>query len=250
MIAIEDVEPHHASTEFDPYFEIRTTMKSFFSLLFRPRLIRHPDSFALTRAALWNSIANAIRLQQSQNRCVWLVAHFPDTFVDCQTMLEQALIPYRILQRPLDLSWFDEHRDDAVSEVQLILADLLNPMNIQEDVPCEFGHRLAIMVAERHPYGPRDLQLDAFASSLPFTAELGHFLSLQDTIVTRRIPPQAIEMLKTLGLQESDLISSSVIAKRLKKYIRKESAAQDVVQETDSAEQWYAIHDQSSESSK
>jgi hypothetical protein len=222
-------------------------MKSIFRFFARPRLIQHPDSFALTRDALWKSIAGAIALQQSQNRCVWLVAHFPDTFHRSQSMLETAGIRYRVEQRPVTLDWFDEHRDDAVSDVHLILADLLQPLNVQDESQVDFAHRVSLMIAERHPYGPRDERIVSFAASLPVTIELGHFLSLDDELVTRRIPPQAIEMLKTLGLQESDLISSSVIAKRLKKYIRKESAMQDVVDEADSAKQWYEMQASSKE---
>jgi len=105
--------------------------------------------------------------------------------------------------------------------------------------------RMAMMVAERHPYGPRDESLVAFAALFPATVEIGHYVSFDDPVLEQRIPPRAIEVLKSLGMQGNELISSIAVSSRIQKQIRKESATRQITEEADSAAQWYEIHDRS-----
>ena len=224
------------------------SVKSFFRSLFGKRLVRHPDAFALTRVALWNSIAASIRLQQSLGKAVWLVAHFQDTFSDCQTMLEQHGLEYLIESDPLTEDWFREHADDAGSRVHLLLADLATPLpdmsqTGDEDVQVRVSYRIAMLVAERHPFGPRDEELVQFAISLPARVEIGYYLAMEDELVKRTVPPQIVELMKTMGLQDQDLISRSMVTKRLRRFIRKGSQASDVAGDAESATQWYSMQE-------
>jgi len=215
-------------------------MKSLFKFLFHKRLTRHPDSFALTRAALWNSIAKSIQLQQSMDKSVWLVAHFLETFTDCQEMLEQNGIDYVVETEPVSESWFRDHEKSDGSHVRLLLADLARPLVVDPDAEA-VPFRIAMMAVERHPFGPKDDLLLEFASTLPAKVEIGYFLSLDDEIVKRMVPPQMIDLLKAMGLQEQDLISSSMVTKRLKKLIERGSQNGDATVAAESAEQWFEV---------
>jgi len=220
-------------------------MKSFFRSLFRKRLTRHPDSFALSRDALWNSIAKTIQLQQSMGKSVWLVAHFLDTFTDCQEMLEQNEIDYIVETETVSESWFETHSQSADTHVRLLLADLAEPLVTDPDTATEQADisslRIAMMVVERHPFGPNDDVIVKFAESLPAKVEIGYFLSLDDEIVKQMVPTQMIDLLKAMGLQEQDLISSSMVTKRLKKLIVRGSRDDQQGGAFDSAKEWFAL---------
>ncbi len=222
-------------------------MKSFFKSLFSKRLVQHPDSFALSRAALWNSIAESIRIQQSAGKSVWLVAHFLDTFSDCQTMLEQHGIDYFIETEPVGPQWFVNHGNDPGKLVHLLLADLAKPFfsATEQEVEIVAPYRIAMMVAERHPYGPKDERLIEFALSLPAKVEVGYYLAMEDELVNRLIPDHLIELLKTMGLQEQDLISSAMVTKRLRRFLRKGAKSTDIAGDAESAEQWFDLQEQS-----
>ena len=220
-------------------------VKSFFKSLFARRLIQHPDSFALSRAALWNSIAESIRLQQSMGKSVWLVAHFLDTFSDCQTMLEQHGIDYFLATAPISSDWFDDHAMDPGNHVHLLLTDLAQPLRSDPESEVIVPYRIAMMVAERHPCGRKDEQLAEFALSLPAKVEIGYYLAMEDELVKRLIPEHLIELLKTMGLQEHDLISSSMVTKRLRRFLDKRTTMTDIAVDAESAKQWFELQLQS-----
>ncbi len=220
-------------------------LKAFFS---SHRCVEHPDSFAMTREVLYDGVHNAIKLQQSQGKSVWLVAHFPRVFSECQLMLEKNGIAYQIIDTEPGAEWLNEHATDAVSDVYLGLSDTLEPLvERTERDDGGFSGRIAMMIAERHPYGPRDIRLLAFAKSFPAVVEIGYYVSFEDAVVRQRLPESTLQVLKSFGFDDNALISSLVVSSRIQKRIRKESAGVNVVEETDSAEQWYAIHDRGRE---
>ena len=223
-------------------------MRSFWRILFGKRPTQHPDTFALTRSALWGSIAESIKLQQSMGKSVWLVAHFPGTYTDCQAMLESHDIDYFVETEPISESWFREHAAAADPHVRLLIADLLKPLEFEEGDTTGFQNRIALMVAERHPWGPRDERVLDFADSLPTKVEVGYFMALDDELVKRMVPPQMIELMKTMGLQEHDLISSSMVTKRLRKLIHRlaESGDREGDEAAESAAEWFEIRGESS----
>ena len=212
-------------------------MRSFFRYLFANRITRHPDTFGMTRERLWDSIAGSIRLQQSMGKSVWLLAHFPETYLACQAMLEQHEIDYFVETDGVSTSWFFE-RSAAGAHVRLLLGDLIKPIEFEDDVEvCDL--KIAMMAVERHPYEPVDDRLLAFASSLPAKVEVGYFLAIDDELVKRLVPDQLIDLLKAMGLQDHDLITSSLVTRRLKKLIGRMSETAQAVEGAESALAWF-----------
>ncbi|QEG22814.1 hypothetical protein MFFC18_26990 [Mariniblastus fucicola] len=195
----------------------------------------------MTRPALWKSIAASIRLQQSMGKSVWLVAHFLETFTDAQSMLEEHGLDYFVETEPVTIDWFRDHANAAGDQVRLLLADLAEPLVLDPESPFESELRVAMMVVERHPFGPRDDLVVEFASSLPAKVELGYFLALDDVLVQTMVPPQMIDLLKAMGLQEHDLISSSMVTKRLQKLIERTSRETKEDRVAESATDWFAM---------
>lgn len=222
-------------------------MISFLKSLFSGhRCVEHPDSFAMTREGLYRGMLKAIKLQQSQGKSVWLVSHFPSVFSECQLMLEKNGISYQIMDREITADWLQEHAIDAANDVFLGLSDMLEPPDESCDPPDGdnvFRGRIALMVTERHPYRPRDNRLMAFARSFPAIVEIGYYVAFEDAVVKQRIPESTMQVLKAFGFDDNALISSLVVSSRIQKRIQKESAAVDVLEETDSAEEWYQIHE-------
>ena len=173
-------------------------------------------------------------------KAVWLVAHFPGTYTDCQAMLESHDIDYFVETEPTSKAWFAEHSAAPDPLVRLLLADLLKPLEFEQGEAIGNKTRIALMVAERHPWAQMEERVSRFADSLPVKIEVGYFLALDDELVKRIVPQQMIELLKTMGLQEHDLISSSMVTKRIKKAIHRTSAV-DGSETAESAAEWFEM---------
>ena len=65
------------------------------------RFRRHDDAYTKTKEALRESVLTAIRTQKEQGRAIWLVTHFPDTFIEYQTFLAESKIEYQITDQTL-----------------------------------------------------------------------------------------------------------------------------------------------------
>ncbi len=162
-------------------------------------------------------------------------------------MLEQHGIDYFIETEPVTSTWFIDHGKEPGKLVHLLLADLAKPFTsgTESEVEIIVPYRVAMMVAERHPYGPRDQRITEFALSLPARVEIGYYLAMEDELVNRLIPDHLIALLKTMGLQEQDLISSAMVTKQLRRFLRKGAKTTDIAGDAESAEQWFELQEQS-----
>ncbi len=216
-------------------------MRSLLRLLFGKRLSQHPDSFALTREKLWGSIGKSIKLQQSMDKSVWLVVHFPETYLQCQAMLEQHDIDYHVETEPIDEQWFRDFAATPSSHVRLFLADLIRPLEFDSGESAQFKTPIAIMVAERHPWGLANQRLIQFAETIPTRIEVGHFLALDDAMVKQMVPEQMVDLLKTMGLDENDLISSSMVTRLINRRMRQTTSSANAAESANSAAEWMEI---------
>lgn len=219
-------------------------MRSLLRILFGKRLTKHPDSFALTRAVLWDSIARSIRLQQSMGKAVWLVVHFPDTYIQCQSMLEENGINYWVETETVDEAWFRESMATPPDFVRLLLTDLMQPLNFSAGEFDKRTEKIALMVVERHPCGRENDRVLEFGESLPIKTEVGHFLALDDEVVKSLVPPQMFDLMKTMGLDENDLVSSSMVTRILHRRIRQNSSDDGSRQKANSAAEWLQLDDE------
>jgi len=207
----------------------------------RNRTKRHLDSFALTRESLWQSIADAVKIQQSMDKSVFLISHFLDSFTSSQSLVETNQLDYDILEYPFSPQWFKETGTDS-KRVHLALADLLTPL--EETIEqLENQPGIALMVMEVHPLAWKDDLLMEFAQCLSGRVEIGYFMALEDAVLQRTVSKETIDVLRQLGLGDNDLITSSLISKRLKKLLRIQTAKVIEANEANSAIEWYEMHD-------
>ena len=196
----------------------------------------------MTRKSLWGSIAKSILLQQSMGKAVWLVVHFPETYIACQEMLESHEIDYCVETEAVSESWFLERASIASPHVRLLLGDLIFPLEFEED-EIVGDAKVAMMVVERHPYKPMDDRIAEFATSLPTKVEVGYFLGLDDELVTRLVPQQMIDLLKAMGLNDQELITSSLVTRRLTKLIERTSGTARPANGAESAAAWFHMQE-------
>jgi len=91
------------------------------------RFRRNDDAYATTREKLWQGVKEAVATQLAFNRSIWLVAHFPDTFVQLQEQVDQWGVEYSIARQPVTIESLAGPNKDLISEggIHLVLADLV-----------------------------------------------------------------------------------------------------------------------------
>ena len=57
-----------------------------------------------------------------------MIAHFLDTFTECQEMLESNGIEYIVDTEQVSEQWFHEYSKSAEQQVRLMLADMTKPI--------------------------------------------------------------------------------------------------------------------------
>ena len=98
------------------------------------RFRRNDDAYATSREKLWQGVKEATNAQLHLGHSIWLVAHFPDTFVLMQEQVNQWGLEYSIVRQPIStesLTGVNQHLL-AAGSVHLILADLVPPETVDE----------------------------------------------------------------------------------------------------------------------
>lgn len=206
---------------------------------------RYPDSFAMTREALYKNLTNVLQAMFSKSgekdSSVFLAAHFPEEFFEMQNVLDRLGVEYRIVTRPLDAQWFADSGHNSQGVVYLALAEFLIETTFSGNE--SFASQMALIVVDRHPEPFRDEALEQFARSFPAVTRMGYFLALEDRVLASVINETTLLVLKQMGIEDQGLISSGIISKRITKVLAREQKARTGEgQVADSAETWYEIN--------
>lgn len=210
-------------------------------LIGRPSFNRFEDSFAMTRRSLWAKLKTAISQQQQQGSRIWIVAHFADTFVELQDLLEEWQIEYEICDRELQPQTALDSTRDKDNSVLLVLSDLLT-LTDSAELAFDDSVTIAMIVVEKHPLVAIDDKLEAFSKSLPCRVRFGYYLAIDDVVVRKVINETTIQILKQLGMKEHELITSNMVTRRLDKVLKREGKLLNTNHRADSAEEWYQLN--------
>lgn len=202
---------------------------------------RFDDAFALSRPALWAAIKKTIKSPLLQDKPIWLVTHFAETYTAIQNELENWQIDYEIVAQPIAPKQIERSGLLSNTSLKLVLADLIPESqpapNVLADAPT-----IAMIVLERHPQIKHDERIETFCKSLPVPVECGYFLSLEDDVVKLVVNETSLKVLKQLGVNEHELITSHMVTSRLKKVLKRMSTTYVSDQPADSAKQWLEIN--------
>lgn len=218
---------------------------------------RHPDSFATTRATLYEKLLEVVKsligqFDPSEGRLpkhpvmptdstVFIAAHFPNEFFRLQNTLDQNGIEYRFIKRPLDSQWFMDNAGQNENVIYLTLAEFLTETTFSDNNV--FESTLNLMVVDRHPEPFRDAALEQFARDFPAKTRMGYFLALEDRVLRPIISETTMTVLKQMGIDDQGLVSSSIISKRINKVLAREQKRRTREgTPTDSAEDWFELN--------
>ena len=205
------------------------------------RFRRNDDAYATTREKLWEWIREAIVVQLELGRSIWLVAHFPDTFVQLQELVTQWELEYSIARQTISFESLAGPNQSLVSpnSVHLVLADLM-PTYIDHTDNNLTGHVAALMV-ERHPWMPRDADLHHYFKALSGTGvsvELGYFMAFDDPLVAAVLSETTVEVLTQLGMSSHRLINSMTLSRRIERLLKRQQSQYHCCIDTDNVELW------------
>ena len=205
------------------------------------RFRRNDDAYATTREKLWEGIREAVAVQLELGRSVWLVAHFPDTFVQLQELVTQWELEYSIARQTISFESLAGPNQSLVSpnSVHLVLADLM-PTYIDHTDNNLTGHVAALMV-ERHPWMPRDADLHHYFKALSGTGvsvELGYFMAFDDPLVAAVLSETTVEVLTQLGMSSHRLINSMTLSRRIERQLKRQQSQYHCCIDTDNVELW------------
>ena len=205
------------------------------------RFRRNDDAYATTRQKLWQGVKEAVAVQLELGRSIWLVAHFPDTFVQLQEQVDQWGSEYSIARQPVTIESLAGSNKDLISagSIHLVLADLIpTSMAVSDQL---YQGNVAAMVVERHPWMPRDADLCKYFKTLTsagLSVELGYFLSFEDPVVASVLSETTIEVLNQLGLASHSLINSTTLTRRIERQLKRQQALYRNETETDNVQLW------------
>lgn len=211
------------------------------------RFTRFDDAYALTREALWNSLRQTIEAPHHEAKSIWLVVHFTDTFAKLQSVLDDGGVGYEVVTQAIDPDRLDASGLLSTESVKLVLADLIPDVADRQPQVFDLDQTLGMIVVERHPNIHQDLKVESFARSLPVRVEFGHYISLDDAVVELVISETSIKILKQLGMNEHELIASSMVTRRLNKMLHRRSLSNHSNHPADSALQWLELNSSTQE---
>lgn len=186
------------------------------------------DVFWITPRAKLSGFCNQVRERLNDG-------HFRATLAQVEEGLTAAGVPNEFHDGRLS------RREIGRQKVILVLAASL----ASNDVPMEINatlDKLAILVAERHFLRAKDDAILSFARTLGRPSEVVFYLSLHDPLTKQFAGKWVESVLKRLGMDESEPIDSSMVARRIKGAQAKFSSGVFSDRRADSAEGWLRLN--------
>ena len=199
------------------------------------------DQVFLTTGAKWRSLAEAVRTRRSDGEQVLILAHFPATLRQARDRLADAKLESEIIDRPLaggDVP--DLFQRNATSHALLVPVPALS---IDESAPAPAmadSMRIAILSLEVHPADEVEQDVLRFAATIPCRTRLFPFVSLEDPLLAQFAGPAVQDILRKLGMQEDEVIQSSMVTRRVRTAQSRMSDRIKSWEPADSAEEWIA----------
>ena len=222
---------------------------SFFDWLNQPRsFTQFEDHYALTRESLLAALQKPVNDCVDRHDLVLLVAHFPDCFTQIENQLEAWGLNFEVVVDRVDQDWVTTAGfDQQYNHVFLTLSGMLDSHDesaakkTARGMQNESVRPVSMMVLERHPQIDRDHQVAAFAKSIINPVRLGYFLSLEDSVVTKLINPQLVQLMQQMGLTDQELVTSNMLTRRLKKVLSRQTITGNE-STAESASEWFELN--------
>ena len=212
-------------------------MRLFRWLLAGPRFRSFDDCYAKTRQGMLDGLVTAINEPTFHRDLLLIVSHFPSTFVEVQSTLDDSGIDYRIGDSRITNESIGNWIESDQHAIVLCLSDALET-EVRRGTLDRDRH-VALMATERHPWVPNDESIFQFARQLNYTTYLGYYLSLEDPVILSATSPLVLQLLKNAGI-ENQMVSSSLMTSRIGAKLKKMNRSVDAPPlSADSPEEWF-----------
>ncbi|MEZ6095618.1 MAG: hypothetical protein R3C03_15555 [Pirellulaceae bacterium] len=217
-------------------------MRKVFSAWLRPKLNfeYYKDSYAVTEKTKREQLIAAAKRRLLANEMVVLFCHFQSTFLQLQDQMDRDGIEYEIAGRQLSAFEISKHFRENPGRVLLALAETIRDGQRSDNVLPRIA--VSMIGAERHPLPSHDQRLEDFLRGLPFRVRLGYFLSLDEPTVRAVVNETTVQLLHQLGMSDHELITSSMVAKRIRVGLARVEKSKQKFLPATSPQEWWAIN--------
>jgi preprotein translocase subunit SecA len=206
----------------------------------KPSVVLLNDKIWLTTAAKLDGIREAIRERVGQDGVVVVAAHFPAALREARKHLEASGLNVQTAEgSDASKQLFEAARrgEAVVSALVETLAGIATPAS-----PAAEPFPITIIVAERHLLRTKDDAFLPFAERLTPPGRIGFHLSLEDPVLRLFAGDWVGDVLRRLGMQESDAVESRMIARRIRAAQHKIAKLAILDRPADSAEEWVRLN--------
>ena len=206
-----------------------------------PKFVKHPDSFAVSRAVQLSTLCDWVRRDSGIESTFLVLCHFQSTFLEIQHAFAQADIDYGVLTERVTVDELESKLEPDHPSIRLTLAAMLVEKQ-QRNSKQDSNSKLGVIVTERHPLMTYDDKLEQFARQLSWPVSLGYLLSFEDAIFRLLVGQKFVDLMKQLGLGRNDLISSAMSSRSIDRALRKVSITADNEVPAESPEEWIEMN--------
>jgi hypothetical protein len=207
----------------------------------KPSVVLLNDKIWLTTAAKLDGVREAVRERVGQDAVVVVAAHFPASLREARKHLEASDLNVSLAEgRDAGKQLFDMARRGD-STILAALVETLVGLTPPEAVGGE-PFPVTFVVAERHLLRTKDDTFLPFAERLIPPGRIGFHLSLEDPVLRLFAGDWVGDVLRRLGMQESDAVESRMIARRIRAAQNKFAKLAVLDRPADSAEEWVRLN--------
>jgi hypothetical protein len=199
----------------------------------KPNAVEDSDLIWLTRTAKLAGLAVEVKAAGGP---VLVLAHFPETLRETKEALAAVGFTGETIDGPLTTAEYPRRAADRPPGSSFFaLVSQLRPAEPKEPLGDE---PLSVFVAERHFLRTHDDRVKEFAAGVEWPVSITFFLSLDEPLMRMFAGEWVGEVLRKLGLKESEAIKSSMVQRRVAAAQAKFAKSVTVDEPADSAEAW------------
>jgi preprotein translocase subunit SecA len=193
----------------------------FWNWLTSSRNVELPDMVWLTNVNRMEGVCKSIQERSTDCDLILITSHFTDRLTELREILNRTSISsfeadHAIRPREIRREFAESNETTILLAPAALLASN-DPPIAKEDA----SHRVTVVAVERHPLRLFDERIEQFAAAIPCQVELQFFVALDDTAMQGFAGEWVRDVLRKLGMQEDEAITSKMIVRHLKTAQRK-----------------------------
>jgi hypothetical protein len=197
----------------------------------KPSRVIEVDRVWLTKTA---KLAGLAAEANGTGRPVLILAHYADSLREVQEAFAAVRVPSETIESPLTAAEYLRRITDDSRRAIFALVSQLRPTEPAEATATP----VPIFVAERHFVRSHDDEVRRFAVGLGAPAGIVFFLSLDEPLMKKFSGEWVADILRNLGLEETQAIESQMVLRKIKAAQTKFASNARGDGPADSAEDW------------